>query len=368
MKATGVLRRNWREHRHWMAGWKARPRRLREGLLAACLGWSLAVCAAPAVQEGGKPAPDQAEARAWLVRMQEAQHRNFQGNFVVSAGSRTSSSHIVHYCDGRNQYERIEVLDGPSRIVFRHNDVVQTVFPSRQLAVIGQRESLAALPLLLRTQDDRIVSHYEIQSLGSDRVAGHEAQVLQLTPKDAYRFGYRLWAERESGLLLRAEILGPEGQILEWSAFSEVQIGVKAKPAKVLAAMKRLDGYEVKQAVIEKTDLAQEGWALQDIPTGFRVTSVIKRPVGTLPAAASKPVMATDGAVPMLQAIYSDGLTYVSVFIEPFNASVHRREAMMALGATQTLMRRQGAAWVTVMGDVPTVTLQAFAKSVRRLN
>ena len=66
----------------------------------------------------------------------------------------------------------------------------------------------------------------------------------------------------------------------------------------------------------------------------------------------------------MVQAIYSDGLTYVSVFIEPYDARRHLRPIQTSSGATQTLMRRLGESWVTVVGDVPIVTLRRFAAAL----
>ena len=53
------------------------------------------------------------EVRVWLTRIHEAAGKqNFQGTFVVSGGGAVSSARIAHYCEGNNQYERIESLDG----------------------------------------------------------------------------------------------------------------------------------------------------------------------------------------------------------------------------------------------------------------
>ena len=71
-------------------------------------------------------------------------------------------------------------------------------------------------------------------------------------------------------------------------------------------------------------------------------------------------------AGPVRQTIFSDGLTYVSLFIEPFNPQRHQRSMRTAVGATQTLMRRHGDWWVTVVGDVPPATLLMFANGLER--
>ncbi len=68
----------------------------------------------------------------------------------------------------------------------------------------------------------------------------------------------------------------------------------------------------------------------------------------------------------MVQAIYSDGLTYVSVFIEPFRAETRRQPMLATLGATSTLTQRQGDWWVTVIGDTPPATLKMFAAALEK--
>ena len=61
---------------------------------------------------------------------------------------------------------------------------------------------------------------------GRERVAGRDADVLLLQPRDEWRFAQRIWADQDTGLMLRADIVGPGRAVLESSAFSEVEIGV----------------------------------------------------------------------------------------------------------------------------------------------
>ena len=305
---------------------------------------------------------DPGSVRAWLTRIHSAasQH-NFQGTFVVSSGGAVSSARIMHFCEGKNQYERIESLDGQPRHVLRHNDVVQTVWPESRVAHVEQRELVMSFPALLQGGGDHIVDHYDIQAQGMGRAAGHDANVLYVKPRDAFRYGYRLWADKNSGLLLRADVIGEKGETLETSAFSEVSIGVKAQPELVLAPMRKLEGYRVLRPTLTPTRLEAEGWALRDLAPGFRQVSCVSRPIDAAGPAPSDAV-----APQVVQTIYSDGLTYVSVFIEPFVAHRHQRPMIATVGATQTLMRRHGDWWVTVVGDVPTATLKLFANGLER--
>ena len=77
---------------------------------------------------------DAPSVRAWLSRIDEAAaHTNYQGTFVVSAGGTVSSARILHVCEGANQIESIENLDGVARRVIRFNDEVQTLWPQQNL-------------------------------------------------------------------------------------------------------------------------------------------------------------------------------------------------------------------------------------------
>ena len=307
------------------------------------------------------------DVRAWLMRIHEAaSHRNFQGTFVVTGGGTVSSARIAHFCEGPNQFERSEALDGQARHVYRHNEVVTTLWPANKTATVEQRDLLAQFPALLQAGDDHISDFYEVRPQGADRVAGRDASVLVVKPRDGFRYGYRLWADQASGLLLRADVIGERQEVLESSAFSDVTIGVKPQPESVLQPMKKLDGYRVVRSVLTQTKLEAEGWAMRQAAPGFRQVSCVKRPMEATAEGKVDTHNRPEGLPQVLQTIFSDGLTYVSLFIEPFDPQRHTRPMVASVGPTQTLMQQQGDWWITVVGDVPPATLRVFAKGLER--
>ena len=327
-------------------------------LACAAIGGVPAALAQP--RPGAASAPPN-EVRAWLLRIHDAaSRRNFQGTFVVSGGGGVANARISHFHDGPNQYERIESLDGRQRKVFRHNDVVHTLWPASKVAMIEQRGQLSSFPALLQAGDDALAEWYEVQREAPDRVAGHETDVLVVKPRDSHRYGYRLWADRTSGLLLRADVIGERGDVLETAAFSEVSIGVRAQPESVVQAMKKLDGYRIVRPALTPTRLEDEGWSMRPATPGFRFVSCVRRQM-EMPGESGDA-----SAAPVIQTIYSDGLTYVSVFIERYRADRHTEPMFVSLGATVTFGRRQGDWWVTVVGDTPPATLKTFAAALER--
>lgn len=301
----------------------------------------------------------------WLMRLHEASRRRaYIGTLVVSSGGAMASSRIWHVCDGEKQIERVEALSGTPRSTFRRNDEVITFSPQSKVAVTEKRESLGLFPHLLKSADSAIDQFYSARAQGSERVAGFEADVVQLAPKDKLRFGYRIWSEKKTGLVVKLQTLDAEGRVLEQVAFSELQLDAPVSMDKLTQMMRNTEGYKLEKPELVKTTAAAEGWLLKSEVPGFKPMSCYRRPAGTDVQSSS----------PLVQWVFSDGLASVSLFIEPFDRRRHGAEGLMAMGATHTLVRRMtdkgsdkdGGWWLTVVGEVPGPTLQAFAQGLER--
>jgi sigma-E factor negative regulatory protein RseB len=309
-------------------------------------------------------APTPAESRSindWLTRMHEASRkRSYIGTFVVSSGGAMSSAKIWHVCEGDQQMERVETLTGAPRSIFRHNDQVVTFMPDHKVVRSEKRESLGMFPQLLQSTDSRIADYYKVRQEGAERVAGVEADIVVLAPKDQLRFGYRVWTEQKKGLVVKLQTLDTDGKVLEQAAFSELQLDAPVKMDKLLHMMGKVDGYRVEKPVLVKTTASAEGWVLKAPVAGFKPMSCYKRPVAT-----AGPSGTAAGEEP-LQWIFTDGLASVSIFVEPFDRQRHDKESSLSMGATQTITRQLDAYWVTVMGEVPMATLKLFANGLER--
>jgi sigma-E factor negative regulatory protein RseB len=310
------------------------------------------------------------ETRAWLLRIQEAaKKRSFSGTFVFSAGGAMSSARITHYGLGQNQFERVDSLDGPPRQLLRHNDSVHTLWAQSGVVVVDKRDGRFTFPALSLGADEQVFANYEVLTYqGIERVAGHEAMVLLLKPKDEHRYGYRLWSDKVSGLLLRADVVGERNEVLESSAFSEVTIGVKAQPEQILSAIKKLSAYRSVKTQMAPTTLEAHGWQLRALVPGFREIRCFERPWGESlqNTGGNERPQQLAASAKALQVIYSDGLTHVSVFIEPFDGARHGRQSLVSSGATRTVSMRQADWWITAVGDVPLATLRSLALGLQR--
>jgi sigma-E factor negative regulatory protein RseB len=321
-----------------------------------CLGgWLFVAALLPAAaQAGSKPTEaGPAEAQAWLSRINAAASEgNYRGTMVFTASGVVSSSKVAHVCVGDEIVERVEALDGHLHRVYRRNETVHTVWPHRKVVVVEQRAAAPGLVSTRRRVEPAALGQYRLSVLRTSHVAGRSARQLLLSPKDGLRFAQQLWADEASGLLLRQDVIGPDGRVLESSAFTEVEIGGRADTAKLLEGMLP-EGYQVVPSRREAVDLAAQGWGLRQPVPGFELLGCVKRP-------------AIGESGDALQAVYTDGLSYVSLFIEPYHEQRHPRALAAEMGAMHTVMQRSGDHWITAMGDVPRATLERFIQALER--
>jgi len=302
-----------------------------------------------------EPQQQQRSLTDWLERLQQASRvPSYSGTYVVSSATGTlSSAHIQHYRDGGMQIERVEVLTGEPRVTFRHNQTVLVYWPAERVVRSEQREPKTAFPDLLQPNlAASVEAFYQAKPAGQERVAGTDADIVVFKPRDKLRYGYRIWSERQTGMIVKIQTLDERGHILEQSAFSEITFQ-PVRPGKLLRAMADRRGYRSERAGERfLTTAQQEGWTLSAPVAGFTSQVCYRRP------------MPGEGK-PMTQWVFSDGLATVSLFMGLLDPGLPVHEGASAIGATHVLTRRMAAGgqtwWLTAVGEVPMQTLQEFA-------
>lgn len=330
----------------------------RSFFLALCLSAAAASAQPPDVSLPRR------DAASWLNKIHRAaQRENYAGTLIYQRGSVMHASRIQHFSDlVQNEYERLETLDGKPREVLRQNDIVHSLIPEAKLVVIEKQEAKDRFPALLATNKGDVLDLYSMSRMPGERVAGMECEVFTLEPHDVSRYAVRLWAEKNSGLLMRAQTIGEGGKVLEQVAFSQVEIGIPSEKQKILGAIKSANSWNRYEITYQPVNMADEGWSLAVPVKGFQKIREVRRPLGEV-----RPPQGGDArgqAFEVLQIVYSDGLTGLSVFIEPVSDQRTRREGVASLGATQVVVRRVGDFWITVVGEVPAATVKQFATAV----
>ena len=296
-------------------------------------------------------APD--NALAWLQKIATAAHElNYSGTFIYQYGNHTETSRIVHAVDSSGEHEKLEIMDGLPREIIRNNDEVQCFLPESKTVKVEKRLQRKPFPALLPEQLSNLSESYLVKVGGHDRIAGFYCQALLLEPKDSLRYGYHLWAEINSGLLLKASMLDEKNEVVEQMTFTQLTIGgpideeaLKPKyPAK--AAGWRYDRSGQPEPISTET-----GWSVRNPLAGFKKIMEAKRNVSGKPA-------------PISHIVYSDGLAAISVFIEPRAPGVKPLNGVSKRGALNIYTKPVSEYQITVLGEAPPMTVMQIGDSV----
>jgi len=285
------------------------------------------------------------ESLAWLKKIQEATRSlSYSGTFVYQQNGRSETSRITRYAAG--DVEKLEVLDGLPREIVRDKDIVRCYLPEAKVVKVERRTPDRSFPALLPERINALARHYDI-ALGEERrISGFNCQAVKLTPKDNLRYGYHLYADRASGMLVGAVTVDSSGNQIEQFMFTQLAIG-KVTP-EMVRSRHDTNGWRTEDAEAAPTQL--KGWTLSSELPGFHKIVELKRRM------ESKPVD---------QVVYSDGLAAVSVFIEPLQG---RREpprtGLASLGAIHIYTREVANHMVTVVGEAPAASVQRIANAV----
>jgi sigma-E factor negative regulatory protein RseB len=289
------------------------------------------------------------ETLSWLRKVQDAtQKLSYSGTFVYQNGGRSETSRITRYVDGGGDIEKLEVMDGVPREIVRTRDTVRCYLPEARVVKVERRvdrRTERSFPAFLPERLNAVARHYDIALGETRRIAGFDCQAIVLTPRDNLRYGYRLYADASSGMLLKAVTFDSQGNDVEQFMFTQLVLGRVTRD--MVKPRHAAGAWRVQDAAASPASLA--GWGLTAELPGFQKIIELKRKLGE-----SRPVG---------QLVYSDGLAAVSVFIEPLeNRQV--QTGLASMGAIHIYTREVANHVVTVVGDAPAASVQRIADAV----
>jgi sigma-E factor negative regulatory protein RseB len=318
---------------------------------------------------------------AILKRMSDADHnQNYQGTFILRKSDKLSTLKVTHGVDEKGDWENLQSLSGESKNIFRRNKQVVSVYPEREIVTVRYTDEERSLHPQLPDNFDQLELFYTMQRLEDDRIANHSAIVVDLLPKDQYRYGYRYWVDKNTGMLLRCDLYDENKSVIEQMMFTSLEY-MKVPPTEMFD-MKKFDRFE--QQNIEQGTAEFSGekvyWAVNTLPQGFMLTQSKMRntrpgkqeppqpsTAESVAAMADAPVEKVMEADDLLHMVYSDGLASVSVFIEKNRGAESHLNGAASMGAVNAFGQSINGYFVTVVGEVPATTVQVMAQSTVKL-
>lgn len=284
----------------------------------------------------------------WLNRATAATKQlNYSGIYVYHQGEHVEVQRVLHRVDASGEQEKIEVMDGTPRQFLRINNDVYCHLPDGKHVRLERNTLRRFFPALLPAQPAGLLEYYEAKLGGIERVAGRVCQVVSLEPRDGYRHAYHLWLDKQTGLPLKSRMINGNGGVVSMFVFSEVQIG-KAPAPQIFA--NDLTGKIVQKAAFDKP--AEVAWNVAPPPGFVRVQEAVRVFPGK--------------KAPVTHLVFSDGLSVLSMFVEPVNPQAQRLQGLSAEGVIGVYAREIDGYTVTTLGEVPNMALIETGNSVEK--
>jgi len=283
---------------------------------------------------------------------------NYEGTLIIRQQDKLQVMHVKHGMDKNGMWESLESLSGEPRQVIRQNKKVTTIFPLRKLITVSSNQN--AFPLHPQLPENRLVLKklYYLKLAGNDRVAKKDTQILSVIPKDRFRYGYKYWLDKKTGLLLKCDLLDEQGQVIEQLMFSDLNVlPGSSQPHSLIDKASKYKLVDLDQTEGDNNVAGQNGavqaeikWNAQKLPAGFVLTRT-----------AVKNSSHSKGLVRHFT--YSDGMSSVSVFVERHMPDEMALKGASKMGAVNAFGLPLSDYHVTAIGEVPVATARMIAES-----
>ncbi len=276
---------------------------------------------------------------------------DYEGTVIRWENGKSEALKIVHKIIDGVINEKLITQEGNGLEIIRIGNDVHCILPDKQTVLIEEFNNQSTLFSALPSSEIRYGAEYDVSIVRGDRVAGRAAIMLAVRPHDEFRYGHRIWLDEETSFPLKTEMVSIDGELIEQIKFVDIRIGSNISKA-ALAPSMSLDNYSWYTAPMHYAAVEVDtDWECIDLPSGFRATSTKTE---QLPGADA----------PVTHIVYRDGMATVSVFIAEKNETQFVEKSNV--GASNTYSLQRGDFQITVVGEVPAVTVRQIAVSMQQ--
>lgn len=288
----------------------------------------------------------------WIDRMGNAvQVTNYAGTVVRVRDGKVDTFKVVHTVKDGVVREKVVIQDGNGLEIIRNGNEVHCILPDRESVLVEEWNNQSTLFSTLPSSDIRFGNEYDVLIKDFERVAGRKSAMLAILPHDNYRYGYRIWLDAETGFPLQTQLIGDNNLPLEHVKFADISIEQDIRSSALVSSYSTDNWKWYTEPRLTMKREVQSEWVADEVPSGFRVVSTQQK-------------MLPDADDPLTHIVYGDGLVTVSVFISP--VSDEKKPRRSSVGASNSYSTVIDDYRVTAVGQVPQLTVEKIARSMRR--
>ncbi|PID46902.1 MAG: hypothetical protein CSB47_01600 [Proteobacteria bacterium] len=184
------------------------------------------------------------------------------------------------------------------------------------------------------------------------KVAQRSCQIVVARPKDKMRYLQRYCIDTQTGLPLSYSLINNKHKIVERFAFTQIEVDEVSGSEIALAPA--AENRVMLSSVSRPERVLQGDWELLELPEGFHFGQL---------SPSQQADMQKD--VDTEYFVLTDGLSSVSVFICPIDATQPSTASMMNSGALNVLTSQKNKHRITLVGEVPRSTMQRIFSNLK---
>ena len=287
----------------------------------------------------------------WLNRMAVAvQSTSYEGTVIRIKDGSAEALKVVHTVKDGVVMEKVVAQEGNGLEIIRNGNEVHCILPDRKSVLVEEWDDQSTLFSTLPSSDIRFGSEYDVSIVREDRVAGRESVLLAIRPHDGYRYGHRIWLDTETGFPLQTQLIS-EGNAIEQVKFADISLNQEIHLSALQPSISTEHFTWLRQPAGHQTTDIETDWICDELPAGFRVVSTHEEKM--------------EGSDEMVTHIlFSDGLANVSVFIAATSGELVSGSAQV--GGSNSYSIENGDFEITAIGEVPAMTVEQIATTMRR--
>lgn len=276
---------------------------------------------------------------------------NYDGTFIYQRGPQLDAMRIIHKSEQGRQHERLISLTGYAREVIRNDEAVMCFFPDDETVLVERIRPRKLLLSQISQPVTRLAENYTFNVSGKDRVAGRSTWIVNIIPRDQFRYGYQLWIDENHKLLLKSEVRNDQGEALERIMFTDIDV-VDTIPDEHFEPGIPGNSFIWYENPREIRESAVNGhWKVNWLPKGFSMSNHSHQ-------------LLPDSESSTHHMVFSDGLAMVSIFVESVKAEKGVIIGPSNVGAVSAFARHIDGYQVVAVGEVPPATVRMMVDSV----
>jgi len=261
------------------------------------------------------------------------------------------STKMIHVNHEGEEFLKFEKIDGADNLLLMHEADAVIYNNDQSKILIKKKKDANLFPNIFPSNLEKLKDSYSIADGGDFRVAGRIAQMVVLSPIDENRYNYHLWLDKESHLPLKMMVIDNNKKVVETMAFANIEFLQSQDISWFRPNINKDKTYSINENKnIEET--VRKFWTINDLPSGFEEVSYNAKRYAGLNAIAH-------------QIIFSDGLSYISIFIHPVAKNQKPQVGSSKRGSNNIHAEYKKGYQILAVGAVPIQTLSYITNQVK---